>query len=114
MYTLKEKLEYAKKSELYKLSYNNKVLGLRVKLFDCISDKYSYYDFSMGGIDLSADLKEFINSIYSDIKTLPLILDNNLLKTKEEIDNNIIIKEFKSSHELEELLKKLKLVYEMG
>ena len=45
--TLTEKLNYVKQSELYKLAYNGKVLGLRVKIFNSETEKFNYYDFEL-------------------------------------------------------------------
>ena len=59
-----EKLGYIKQSELYKLTYNGSVLGLRVKLYDSESEKFGYCDFSLDLIK-NKDLLDYFKGLKS-------------------------------------------------
>ena len=108
--TLFEKLEHIKQSELYKLAYNGKVLGLRVKIFNSETEKFNYYDFELDLIK-SKDLKDFVKGLQS-MKSIALKEHNGLLMSGAEINNNIVIQEFKDTGVAEDVLSKLKLIYE--
>lgn len=108
--TLAEKLNLIKQSELYKLSYNGKVLGLRVKIFNSETEKFNYYDFELDLIK-SKDLIEFVKSLHG-MKSIALKMQNDLLLSGAEINNNVVIQEFKDPGVAEDVLFKLKLIYD--
>lgn len=108
--TLAEKLNLIKQSELYKLSYNGKVLGLRVKIFNSETEKFNYYDFELDLIK-SKELVDFVKGLHG-MKSIALKKQNDLLLSGAELNNNIVIQEFKDSGVAEDVLFKLKLIYE--
>lgn len=108
--TLAEKLNLIKQSELYKLAYNGKVLGLRVKIFNSETEKFNYYDFELDLIK-SKDLIEFVKSLHG-MKSIALKMQNDLLLSGAEINNNVVIQEFKDTGVAEDVLSKLRLIYE--
>lgn len=108
--TLAEKLNLIKQSELYKLAYNGKVLGLRVKIFNSETEKFNYYDFELDLIK-SKELVDFVKGLHS-MKSIALKKQNDLLLSGAEINNNVVIQEFKDSGVAEDVLFKLKLIYD--
>lgn len=108
--TLAEKLNLIKQSELYKLSYNGKVLGLRVKIFNSETEKFNYYDFELDLIK-SKDLVDFVKGLHG-MKSIALKKQNDLLLSGAEINNNVVIQEFKDPGVAEDVLFKLKLIYD--
>lgn len=108
--TLVEKLNLIKQSELYKLSYNGKVLGLRVKIFNSETEKFNYYDFELDLIK-SKELVDFVKGLHG-MKSIALKKQNDLLLSGAEINNNVVIQEFKDSGVAEDVLSKLKLIYD--
>ena len=108
--TLVEKLNLIKQSELYKLSYNGKVLGLRVKIFNSETEKFNYYDFELDLIK-SKDLVDFVKGLHG-MKSIALKKQNDLLLSGAEINNNVVIQEFKDPVVAEDVLFKLKLIYD--
>lgn len=108
--TLTEKLNLIKQSELYKLSYNGKVLGLRVKIFNSETEKFNYYDFELDLIK-SKELVDFVKGLHG-MKSIALKKQNDLLLSGAEINNNVVIQEFKDSGVAEDVLFKLKLIYD--
>lgn len=108
--TLAEKLNLIKQSELYKLAYNGKVLGLRVKIFNSEIEKFNYYDFELDLIK-SKELVDFVKGLHG-MKSIALKKQNDLLLSGAEINNNIVIQEFKDSGVAEDVLFKLKLIYD--
>ena len=108
--TLAEKLNLIKQSELYKLAYNGKVLGLRVKIFNSETEKFNYYDFELDLIR-SKELVDFVKGLHG-MKSIALKKQNDLLLSGAEINNNVVIQEFKDSGVAEDVLFKLKLIYD--
>lgn len=108
--TLVEKLNLIKQSELYKLSYNGKVLGLRVKIFNSETEKFNYYDFELDLIK-SKELVDFVKGLHG-MKSIALKKQNDLLLSGAELNNNVVIQEFKDSGVAEDVLFKLKLIYD--
>lgn len=108
--TLAEKLNLIKQSELYKLSYNGKVLGLRVRIFNSETEKFNYYDFELDLIK-SKELVDFVKGLHG-MKSIALKKQNDLLLSGAEINNNVVIQEFKDSGVAEDVLFKLKLIYD--
>lgn len=108
--TLVEKLNLVKQSELYKLAYNSKVLGLRVKIFNSETEKFNYYDFELDLIK-SKELVDFVKGLHG-MKSIALKKQNDLLLSGAEINNHVVIQEFKDSGVAEDVLFKLKLIYD--
>lgn len=108
--TLVEKLNLIKQSELYKLAYNGKVLGLRFKIFNSETEKFNYYDFELDLIK-SKELVDFVKGLHG-MKSIALKKQNDLLLSGAEINNNVVIQEFKDSGVVEDVLFKLKLIYD--
>lgn len=108
--TLVEKLNLIKQSELYKLAYNGKVLGLRVKIFNSETEKFNYYDFELDLIK-SKELVDFVKGLHG-MKSIALKKQNDLLLSGAEINNNVVIQEFKDTWVAEDVLFKLKLIYD--
>ena len=92
---LREKLNSIKESELYKLSLDGEVLGIRAKLFNSSTEKFMYADFSMQV--LSTGLVSFIKSKLGSLKTLSLIRHNGKLVTKSELENQVEVTELKDA-----------------
>lgn len=108
--TLVEKLNLVKQSELYKLAYNGKVLGLRVKIFNSETEKFNYYDFELDLIK-SKELVDFVKGLHG-MKSIALKKQNDLLLSGAEINNHVVIQEFKDTGVAEDVLSKLKLIYD--
>lgn len=108
--TLAEKLVKIKESEIYKLTFEGKVLGLRVKFFDANQEKFLYYDFSLDAIQ-NKDMIRFIKSI-KGMRSIALYRDGNgLLVSREEVLNKLIIQEFDSDEAAVRVLEPLTHIY---
>lgn len=108
--TLTEKLECIKQSELYKLSFEGKVLGLRVKIYNSEIEKFNYYDFELELIK-SKELVDFVKGLQC-MKSITLKRQNGMLLSGAELNNNIVIQEFEDSGVAESVLYKLKMIYD--
>lgn len=108
--TLNEKLIKIKESEIYKLVFENSVLGLRVKSFNVNTDKFEYYDFSLDIIK-SKELIDFINGI-NGIKSIALIRRDGMFLSGAELNNNLVIQEFEDTGVAKQVLTKVKVVYD--
>ena len=110
--TLREKLENINKSEIIKLMYDGKVLGLRVKVFNVNTDVFEYYDFTLNTISGNQSVKNFINSLQNNMNSVDLIEHNGILASNEEINGSIIVKEFKTEHDAIRVLSQVKTILE--
>jgi hypothetical protein len=99
-------------SNLYKLMYKNKPIGLRAKIFDLATNTFSYYDFELEIVGVDNDIKSYINSIHKDLSCIELIDKGNLLISQEELSNNIVIQEFKDSAQAIEIINKIRKLKE--
>jgi hypothetical protein len=107
---LREILEKIKKSELYKLRYNQQVLGYRVKMFNTKTFQYDYYDISIG---VKHHKQSFIDSI-KDIGYIDIFLVNNIWCSQAEADGKIVSKECKTDSDADMLLSKLEEIYKFS
>lgn len=108
--TLNEKVAKTKESEIYKLVFENSVLGLRVKCFNVNTDKFEYYDFSLDIIK-NKELMDFLNGI-KGMKSIALIRKDGLLLSGAELNNNLVIQEFEDTGVAEQVLNKVRIVYD--
>lgn len=92
---LREKLNSIRDSELYKLSFNGEVVGIRAKLFNSSTERFMYAD-SLKDF-LSKELVSFIGSKWGSLRTLNLVMHNGKLVTKSEIDNQVEVTELKDT-----------------
>ena len=94
--TLKEILNNVKQSEICKLKAYGRILGLRVKCFNVNTCMFEYYDFELE-IITNQDVKNFVNSINSSMKSIeliPVVGSTGLLMSKEEIEGSITVGNF--------------------
>lgn len=109
--TLAEKLAKIKESELFKLMFDGKVLGLRVKFFDANEDKFVYYDFELDIVRQNKGVVSFVRSI-GNMRSIQLHRDGNgLLVSDDEVKNNLIIQEFESEEDAVRVLEPLREIY---
>lgn len=108
--TLNEKVAKTKESEIYKLVFENSVLGLRVKCFNVNTDKFEYYDFSLDIIK-NKEIIDFLNGI-KGMKSIALIRKDGLLLSGAELNNNLVIQEFEDTGVAEQVLNKVRIVYD--
>lgn len=107
--TIRETLIKVKESEIFKLTFNGQILGLRVKRFNVNTSKFEYYDFEL---DVIKDIKiiNFVKGIVN-MKSIPLRQHHNLLMSEAEIHNNLIIQEFEDTAAAEKVLSEIELIY---
>lgn len=105
-------LDNVKSCAIYKLRYNNKIVGLRVKHYDIIGNKFDYYDFELGTVGSNKDMKDFINSIHSSLESIDLIDYNNVLASKKEIAGLVSVQEFKDTNSALKVLSSVRCLYE--
>lgn len=109
--TLREKLDKIKESEIFKLVYNGKVLGLRVKSFNVVTDKFDYYDFELS-IITNQNVINFIRSI-KDMKSVELIrTGNGLLISESEQKQGVVVGEFEDESDAIRVLQPFIRIYE--
>lgn len=105
-------LNNIQESNLYKLIYKNKPIGLRAKIFDLDSNAFIYYDFELATVGVDSDVKDYINRVHKNLISIELIEHGDLLVSQEELSNNIVIKEFKDSAQAIEIVNKIRKLKE--
>lgn len=113
------------KSELYRLVYEGKILGMRAKVYNKDTNTFDYYDFATNLIS-DKQLQGFLKDNKNKFSPLELLefkdkvtnpdgseTINITLMTQEEVDNKQLISEFKDKQEAEKVLNFLKKVYEV-
>lgn len=81
-------------STIYKLQFNGKVVGLRVKYYSLESKTFNYYDFEISYVKRQ-DLRDYLNKHSREFEILELVEYNGLVCTQDEIDGKISVQEFK-------------------
>lgn len=110
--TLAEKLGMLKESELFKLVFEGRVLGLRVKIYNVNSDKFEYYDFEAELLH-DKQMIRFVNSVQKTLGTIALRRDGNgSLVSDEELKGGIKIAEFENEADAVRVLSQLQKIYE--
>lgn len=111
--TLRQKLDNVESSEIFKLVFEGKILGLRIKFFNVNTEVFEYYDFNTSIIS-HQDVKNFLNKIASNMKSLELIrTGNGLLMTDDEINNHTVIGEFENESNAIKVLVPFIRIYKM-
>lgn len=108
--TLRETLDNLKKSEIYKLVFEGHILGLRVKTYNIDKGCFNYYDFETSIIS-NQGVKDFINSINKQMKSIELQRYNGLLMSKDEVENGITIMEFEDEAQASLILQPFIRIY---
>lgn len=109
--TLVERLEQVKASELFKLTFEGKVLGLRAKFFNVNDEKFEYYDFELSVVR-KKDIIQFVKSI-KNMRSIQLMRNGSgLLVSEDEVRNNLIIGEFETEADALRVLEPMKAIYE--
>lgn len=90
-------------STIYKLKYNGKILGFRVKYYSIESKSFNYYDFELQYVKRQ-DLRDYLNKSYKDFQSLELINNNGVACTQDEIDGKVSVFEFKDEKSAESIL----------
>ena len=110
--TLAEKVAKIKESELYKLVFEGKVLGLRVKFFDANADAFVYYDFELDTVRDNKGVVHFVNSIKESMASVKLHRNGSgLLVSDDEEKLGIIIQEFENEADAVRVLEPLSKIY---
>lgn len=97
---------------IFKLIYNNKPIGLRAKIFDLDSKTFNYYDFELATVGVDSSIKDYINKVQKDLMSIELIEYNGLLISQDELNNNIVIQEFKDSNQAIEIINRIRKIKE--
>ena len=87
-------LNNLEESTIYKLKFNDKVVGFRVKHYSLDDKIFYYYDFEISYVKRQ-DLRDYLNKHSREFEALELIEYNGLACTQEEIDGKISVQEFK-------------------
>lgn len=88
------KLNNLESSTIYKLQFNGKIVGLRVKYFNLELNQFLYYDFELSYIKRQ-DLQDYLNKHSKDFEVLEMKQYNGVVCTENEIDGTIKVQEFK-------------------
>lgn len=92
---ISEKIAKIKQSEIFKVYFNNNLIGFRVKQYDFNNDRFLYYDFVLKMVASNAEIKNYINQNQRKFRRLDLIQYKNIYATQEEIDGKIVVSELK-------------------
>lgn len=111
--TLREKLDNIKQAEIFKLIFEGKVVGLRVKSYNVNFDTFEYYDFTLKTISGNQAVKDFVNGLQSRMSCVELIEHGDIFASREEIDGSITVKEFKTEREALHVLGQVKQILEV-
>lgn len=96
-------LSKLEESTVYKLQFNGRVVGFRVKYYSLESKDFHYYDFEISYVKRQ-DLRDYLNQHSREFKFLELISYNGLACTQDEIDGRISVQEFKDEVSAEAVL----------
>jgi len=80
-------------SDIYKLMYNGKAEGLRVKIYSLETNEFLYYDFRSEFIKKDKSVVDYIKNNFSDFPTIKLVYNNGELLSKDELEGKIKIQE---------------------
>lgn len=108
--TLREILDNAKQSEIYKLRCDGKIIGLRVKRYNVNTGQFEYYDFETS-IILNMNVRNFINGL--SMKTIELNHVNGLLMSEAEVRGEIIVGNFETEAEAVKALQPFIRIYKL-
>lgn len=103
---------YFDKSLLYRLRYNNKIVGMRAVYYDISSCSMHYFDFYTSKIKDTA-IQKFLVDNSSKFQILELGLYSGLIATEDEYKNNYAVTELDNTKDVEDLLRKIIFAYEM-
>lgn len=112
-------------SELFCLTLNGSIVGMRAKVYNRERLDYDYYDFATSLIS-DNNIKSFLKSNRAKFSSLPLVSSQTeksnpdgtitvttLMMTEDEIKNNRKILEFKTKEEAEKVLNEVISVYKV-
>lgn len=93
-------LDKFKQSEIYKLVYNNEVLGLRVKLYNKDCDIFLYYDFDIDYVRSNEAVVNFLLTHQDKFSTIMLRANGADLTSDAELSGEVQVKEFTSEADI--------------
>ena len=96
-------LKQMEESCIFKLEFDNRIVGLRVKWYSLNEFKFKYYDFETSYVKRQ-DLKDYLITNSKLFKTLNLIEYNGVVCTQDEINGTIQVEEFKDEMSAEHIL----------
>lgn len=112
------------KSELCILTLNDEEVGMRASVYNTSTNSMDYCDFSMSLVK-DKKLISFVDSVKDSLRVLPFLRfereiktpDGNVatqivMMTQEEKDSKLLVKEFKTTEEVETMLKRVQAVYD--
>lgn len=112
--SLVETVKKIKQSQIWKLTYNGKILGFRVKAYSIQNDTFLYYDFDADIVKKLPELLEFFNSNIGSFSHKPLKKVSDRLYTEEELRKEYDAKELFSDTDVVNVLKPVILAYKGG
>lgn len=92
---ISEKIAKIKQSEIFKVYFNDSLVGFRVKQYDFVNDKFLYYDFVLKMVSSNEEIKSYINKNQRKFRSLKLIPHGGIYATQDEIDGKIVVSELK-------------------
>ena len=99
-------------NKLYKLMYDNKVVGFRACTCDASTYQAAYYDFDISVVK-DKSIQRFINENLNKIEAVPLKEHDGLLMSDIEISNGVVINELKDASSASRILSFVISVYSM-
>lgn len=108
---LREIFDSIRKSEIIRLTYQQKFIGLRVYCFDPDIENFKVYDFDKKYVK-DKQLQNFLTNNMQAFRGQELIPYNNSFMTQDEIDGAVEVLELKDAAETEKILDKVKRVFE--
>lgn len=110
--SLVRKIEHIKESEIFKLVFDGKVLGLRTKMASLSDDSFSYHDFTLEMVEDKA-LQDFVKHIQKDMRSIKLYRDGaGLLVSEDEVKNKLTVQEFETPEAVYKELSIMREIYE--
>lgn len=93
---ISEKLAKIKQSEIYRINFEGKTVGFRVKQYDFNNDKFVYYDFVLKMVASNQEIRDYINKHLAEFENLTLKPYNGIYATDDEISGEIVVNELKN------------------
>lgn len=111
---LSEIAEKAKGSKIWRLLYNRKVLGFRVKSYNVAKDCYEYYDFDIDIVKNIPEYLQFFKDNNSKLEYYTLKSVNGRLYTESELKGEYEASEITTKEETVNVLRPVILLYRGG
>lgn len=106
---LKAVVDKLKESCVFRLEYEGRFVGLRVKWYNVGVSCFEYYDFTLRTVQNNHEVRDFVNGNYQSFGVVKLLEHGDLYMSEDEIAGRIVVQEFKDEESAVAVLRPLML-----